>query len=151
MALIVYPTEGYDSFVDLIDANTTIAEYTLFSPQWLALTDTVKETYLRIATDRILNKIDTSLLIVDPCISKSCSIMAAHDLVFEISSSINPNTGLITKEKVGDLEVTYTHGNAQRQLKSRNTDPFPSTVKPCLSEYGAVFSLGVSQATIGKA
>lgn len=150
MALTVYPTTGYDSFVDLVAASGYINAYTTFGTQWTALTDSDKEIYLRMATDRIIHKIDVALLTgTDECVLKSCSIMAAHDLVFEISSSINPNTGLVTKEKVGDLEVNYTHGNVQRQLKNRNTNPFPASVRPCLTTYGAVFISGM-QSTLGK-
>lgn len=150
MALIVYPLDDYDSFVDITTATTYINSYTTFSSNWAAIDDATKEVYLRIATDRIIDKIDTLLLTgSNECILKSCSIMAVHDLVFEISSSVNPNTGLVTKEKVGDLEVNYTHGNVQRQLKNRNTNPFPTNVQTCLTGYGATFVSGI-QVTIGR-
>ena len=148
MALIVYPTADYDSYVSLVDAETTITSYTTFGTQWLALDDATKEIYLRIATARINDVIDSTLLDgTDACLSSSCSLMAINDLVFEISSSINPNDGLITKEKVGDLEVQYQHSYSKRS--SRNKNPFPPLVRTCLSGYGAEFS-NITRATLEK-
>ena len=148
MGLIVYPAAGYDSYVSLVDAENTIISYTTFGTQWLALDDATKEVYLRIATARINDVIDSVLLNgIDACLSGSCSMMAVHDLVFSISSSVNANDGLITKEKVGDLEVQYQHSYNKRS--SRNTNPFPPLVRTCLIGYGAEFS-SITRATLEK-
>lgn len=150
MALIVYPTTNYDSFISVSNANTVISNNTLFDTQWTALTDTQKEVYLRIATTRILNIIDTTLLDgTDACLVNSTALMAVRDLVFEISSAINPNTGLVSKEKAGDVEVTYYHGNANRQVNGRNTNPYPNDIIPCLTSYGAdINTTGIARATL---
>ena len=148
MALTIYPTADYDSYISILDADNIIASYTTFTTQWATLTDANKEVFLRIATSRIDNMIDSLLLDgVDACLANTCAIMAVHDLVFEISSSVNANDGLITKEKVGDLEVNYQHSYSKRS--SRNTNPYPPMVRPCLIKYGATFNYG--RATLERA
>jgi len=143
MSLIVYPTSDYDSFISVLDADSIIANNTLFNSNWTALTTTQKEVYLRIASTRILNVIDTALLDgTDSCLVKVSALMAVRDLVFEISSSINPNTGLVSSEKVGDLQVTYYHGNTNRQVRGKNMNPFPPEVVNCLADYDADIYLG---------
>lgn len=143
MSLIIYPTTNYDSFISLTDADTVISENTLFSSNWDLLSDANKEIYLRIATTRLLNVIDTSLLDgTDACLCKSCALMAVRDLVFEISTSVNPNTGLVSSEKVGDLQVTYYHGNSNRQVSGKNMNPFPQEIALCLSNYGVELPVG---------
>jgi|GEM_PF-4144607 hypothetical protein len=138
MALIVYPAEFYDTFVSISVANGYIGKYSPFNTNWNAVSDTNKEVLLRLATDRINAVIDSSLLEESDCIKKSCSLMAVRDLVFEISSSINANNGLVSKEKVGDIEVNYQH---KSRANGRETNPFPSSVVVCLNSYGASLSL----------
>ncbi len=148
MALIIYPADNYDSFVSVANANAYIGSYTTFITEWTALTDTQKEVFLRIATDRINDIVDSTLLTASDCLSKSCSLMAVRDLVFEISSAINPNNGLISKEKVGDIEVNYYQGQANK-VNGRNTNPFPSAVVTCLNSYGAnLTTTGLATATL---
>lgn len=101
MALTVYPTETYDSFISLVDALDVITKNSVHLASWTALTDAQQEVYLRIATSKILAVIDLSLLDgTDACLVKSCALMAIRDVVYAISSSVNPNTGLVSKEKV---------------------------------------------------
>lgn len=154
--LILYPNTDYDSFISVADADEVISNNSVHSAQWLALTEAQKEVYLRVATTRILN-ITTALDVLtyvaaNSCLPKSCALIGIHDVVYGISSEVNPNTGIVSKEKVGDLEVTYFHGNPNKQVKGRTTSPFPSEVKPCLESYGAVFSQGsIQRATLIKA
>lgn len=143
--LIIYPTTDYDSFVSVVDADTIISKNSLKNTEWTALTEAQKEVFLRIATTRILNAIDTSLLVEDVCIKNATALMAVRDLVFEISSSVNPNTGLISKEKVGNVEVTYFHGNPIHRITGRSTNPFPKEIIPCLQKYGADLTSGYIQ------
>lgn len=143
MALTIYPTEGYDSFISLADAGVVINENSLSSTEWFALTNTVKEVYLRLATTRILQAIDEDLLVgydaTLSCLPETTAMMAVHDLTYGLSSDINPNLGTITKEKVGDLEVQYKQRDG---AKGRVTSIFPSIVIPCLQTYGAKISNG---------
>lgn len=165
MALILYPTTGYDSFISEADATTLISSYSLQSSQWLALDVPTREVYLRIATSKILSVVstDTENLsgYLDPstyeastsCIPNSCALMAINDVVYQISAEINPNTGLISSEQVGDLKVTYFHGanTSSRQLSSKNKNPFPLEVRSCLMRYGASFSSsGIAQTTLER-
>jgi hypothetical protein len=152
MSLIIYPTGNYDSFVSVVDADTFITNYDPKSEDWLALTEAQKETYLRISTQRILDNVSTdadnadgyldesTYVASDSCLPKACSLMAIHDLVFSISSGVNENTGLVSKEKVGDVERSYFHGHTDKQVKGLNKNPFPQSVIKCLNSYGATVS-----------
>jgi hypothetical protein len=146
--------------MSVIEANS------LQASQWIALSDETQEVYLRIATTRILNSVsydysnptgyldEATYLASDSCLPKSCALMAIHDLAYGLSSEINPQTGLIAKERVGDLEVTYIHGanTSSKQLSSRETNPFPPSVQSCLKSYGAILSNGgFRQATLERA
>lgn len=137
--LIVYPDDKYDSFVSLDEANDYIFKNSVFNEQWDTIADDKKEIYLRIATKRILSVIDKDYLGTnDECLINSCSLMAVRDLVFNISSGVNENTGLITKEKVDSLEVTYYHGKITGRANGLDKNPFFG-VEDCLKEYGAIF------------
>lgn len=160
MALVIYPTTDYDSFVSIADANTIIEEYSLHNDLWSALSDAEKEVYLRVGTDRIFSVIstdDTDEAYLDStvydattsCLPKSNALMAIHDVVYGLSTSINPNKGLITKEKVGDLEVNYFQGYSKNPKSGIVTNPFPNIVKSCLETYGATFNLsGLTKASV---
>ncbi len=163
--LTLYPNIGADSFISLDDATIIITANSLQSSQWIALTDANKEVYLRIAYTNIVNNISYDItnidgyldpltyIALDSCLPKSQAMMAIHDVVYQISSEINPNTGLISKEKVGDLEVTYVHGanTSSKQLSSKNKNMFPQSVVKCLTSYGAnISSNGFTQATLER-
>lgn len=152
MALIIIPTVEGDSFISVLDADTVISKNSVHSAEWLTLTDTQKEVYLRIATSRILRVVSTDIKnengyldistydAAKSCLPKATAMMAVHDLAYGLSSEVNPNTGLVSKEKVGDLEVTYFHGNPLSQINSRKTTPYPNEVIPCLESYGALIT-----------
>ena len=142
--MIIYPDENYDSFISLAEADTIITENVIQYEEWLALPIATREIYLRIATTLILNvtkdlSIETYVA-AQSCLPKACALVAAHNFVYGLSSEVNPNTGLVSKEKAGDLEVSYFHGNPTSQAKSRVTNPFPITVTACLNSYGAQLS-----------
>lgn len=142
MALTIYPDTNYDSFISLVDANTFLSENSLQYSQWDALDDSTKEIYLRISFGRILGIIDLELIVEQSDIdnlAKANSLMAIHDLVYSISSSINPNVGAIVKEKVGDLEVEYSQKSGAKGI---SRSPFPSSAKTILSKYCEQLSLG---------
>jgi len=145
MALIVAPDTAWDSFISVQDAESIIIKNSVHSSKWLSLQDSEKEVYLRIATSRILSVISTDSTSPDgyfnesdydasfSCLPNASAFMAIHDITYELSSSINPNVGLITKEKIGDIEVAYK----QSKGKGIVTSPFPSRVAKCLESYGA--------------
>ena len=152
MALIIYPLTNYDSFISLTDADVIISNYSVNGSKWLALDTATKEVYLRIATDRILNVVSTDSLseygyldstTYDPltsCLPKACALIAMNDLDYLISKELNPNTGLVQKEKVGDIERTFFHGFPQKHIVGLNKNPFPSSVIKCLNSYGAMLN-----------
>lgn len=156
MSLIIFPATNSDSFITVADADTIITENVILSADWLALTEATKEVYLRIATSTIHSVVSTdstnadgyldelTYVYADSCLHKACALMAVHDLNYGLSSEINPNTGLVSKEKVGDLEVTYFHGNPLSRVSSRKTNPFPPSVINCLNSYGADVTSGSS-------
>jgi hypothetical protein len=161
MALTIYPASGYDSFITVADADTIITANSVQSATWLAMTEIEKEVYLRIATARIFNVVSTdtsnedgyldssTYVASESCLPKATALMAVHDLVYGLSSEINPNTGVVSKEKVGDLEVNYFHGYTDKQVRGRKTNPYPSIAIPCLNYYGANIQLSkLRQATL---
>ena len=142
MALIIYPDIDFDSLVSVVDATEVIVRNSVHSTDWITLSEPMQEVYLRIATQRILSVVEDTIPIDGECLPRSCALMAIHDLMYGLSSEVNPNTGLISKQKVGDLEETYFHGNPLSQVNSRNTNPFPSSVIKCLNAYGANVTSG---------
>lgn len=164
MALTIYPALSSDSFIAVADADTVITENSILSTDWLALTEVQKEVYLRIATSNIHSVVSTdssnidgyldseTYVYADSCLYKTCALMAVHDLTYGLSAEVNPNTGLVSKEKVGDLEVTYFHGNPLRQVSGRSNNPFPSSVIKCLNSYGAdvTSGSGIKQARLER-
>ena len=151
MALTIYPDTDYDSLISISDSSDIASNYSVHSTEWLALSESIREVYLRIATGRIFDVIDSTLLPTDSvphCVKKATTLMAVKDFMYGISSEVNPNTGAITKEKVGDIEVTYAHGNRSR-INSKNKNPFPSEVITCLNSYGAnLTTTGFTTATL---
>lgn len=156
MALVIYPNTDYDSFISVSDADGIINKFSVHVTTWEGLNDAQKEVYLRIATDRIFNAIDsdtyldsTTYVADDSCLPKATALMAIHDVVYEISSSVNPNQGLVSMERVGDLQVNYFHGNGKYPKGAKKTNPYPTEVYPCLTSYGAEFNVfGVLRAKV---
>jgi len=148
MALTVFPTTGYDTFIALADADTYITANSLQSADWLALSDIDREVYLRIQTKNILYKIDETLLgtVVIQCLATATAIMAVNDFRNSLSTALDRNDGLITKEKVGVIEVNYQ----QHRLNRKVPTVYPKEVRSCLITYGASFPSS-SQITLGKA
>lgn len=155
MALTIYPSEGYDSFISAEDANTFLEANSMYYDTCVGKHPDIaeQEVMLRIATRRILDVIDISLLPTDTtptCIAESCAFMAIHDCWYQISLDQNSNKGVITKEKVDGLEINYQHKyNATAKLMN----PFPSNVVKCLNSYGANITSGkssLSRATLIK-
>ena len=151
MSLTIYPTEGYDSFVSVADATSFLEKNSMYYAECVAKypDESSQEVLLRIATRRIIDTIDMSLFPVDSvplCISEATSLMAIHDCWYGLSVSQNDNQGLVSREKVGDLEVEYDHRNTK--TKAKVTSPFPDSVRTCLSNYGATFSYGLARATM---
>ena len=140
MALTLYPATNADSFVSVTDADTYISLNSVHSDQWEQFTTEQKEVYLRIAFTRLHGAMQIASDSTQPepssydptntCLPKSNAMMAVFDLAYGLSSEINPNTGVVIKERVeGAVEVSYAHSGYRN---GRVTDPFPADVKACV-------------------
>ena len=140
--LVVYPIDGFDSFISLDDANKFIANNSVFNNQWTELSDEKKEVFLRISTRRILDVIDTTLLNgdTDICLVNASASMAVRDLVFNISAGVNENKGAIIKEKVEGIEVQYYH-DSRTSIGALDKNPYRDVVN-CLNSFGAKLNTG---------
>lgn len=155
MALVIYPTADYDSFVSVADATTVIGNLTLYSEQWTALTSTEQEVYLRIACRFIEDGIDTDTYpYPDPmvdCIAESQSLIAIQDVVYGFSASVsNDESGAIKKQKVSSIEIEY-YDIASKT--SKFAPRVPEMAMPCLDALGFVAPTnisGLSQLTLGR-
>ena len=155
MSLVVYPLENAESYISVVDADTIITNKSVQSATWLALSEQEKEVYLRISYDFIIATCDSTLLpdwsIPDDvgCLAEVNALMASRDLVYSISSSINPNTGLIKRERVDTIEVEYDQSNNNGQGVS--TTLYDPSFKTCLVSYGYSPAVsGVQQMVLGK-
>jgi len=147
MALVVYPDDGYDSFISLDEANSWISTHSPHAYKWYELDDDTKEIYLRLHCQTIQDKIDITLLSdhINECVQYSNASMALNDVVYGITLNTNPNFGLVTKEKVGDVEIDY-----KQYVQNLNKPSLYTTfVKNCLRLYGATFNTGC-QILLGK-
>ncbi len=155
MALIIYPTDGYDSFVSVEEATTYITTLTTQGAAWEALDEATQEVYLRIACRNILMGIDQNVNpLPDPapaCLGESQSLMASQDLTYGISATTDVgDTGAIKKQKVATLEIEY-YDTASGVT---TTIPLvPKMAQPCLQSLGYYISpaiTGLSQTTLGR-
>ena len=155
MALIIYPTDSYDSFISVADATTVIDTLTLFSTEWGAITDTEKEIYLRIAMRRIVDGIDQDENpLPDPlpdCAGEAQALMAVQDVVYGISANTTTeSTGSIKKQKVASLEIEYYDTTSQT---TKMVSIIPAMARPCLEELGYELPpmvTGLKQTTLGR-
>ena len=154
MALIIYPDEGYDSFVTVIDATGYIDRLTMHGPAWAALEESDQEVYLRIACRNIEDGINLTVLpLPDPaplCLGESQSLMAVQDVVYGFSASTTTSTAQVKKQKVSTLEVEYfeTASGTTEQASL-----VPDMAMPCLVDLGYTSPssmTGLKQTTLGR-
>ena len=150
MALILPPDTGYDSFVSVADATTTIEMYTLDAATWAALSASDKEIYLRISTRRIEDGIDEDVYTIDPtdipiCLPEATAFLAIHDVVNNISGGASETsaTGAIKKEQVGSIVQEY-YDTKSSSDSSQSVNTIPSVAYPCLESIGFVFVSGIT-------
>jgi hypothetical protein len=132
MALIIYPLSGFDSFVTLEDTTSNLTNNVIDITAWTALTETVKEIYLRQATLLIKSRIDLDLVVSVDNLELATSLLANYAVGVDITDDtndgnikINEITGVIHKEY-------FTKGKASNAM--------PTNVVSLLSEYGFVGS-----------
>ena len=155
MALVIYPTADYNSFITVVDATTTISEYTLHSTVWTALTSEEKEVYLRIAARNIIDHVDQELTpfpdVMPTCVGQAQALMAVQDVVYGFSAQTTVDeTGAIKKEKVASLEIEY-YDTKSNSMKTASR--VPAMALPCLEDLGYAYSpsiSGLTQLTLGR-
>lgn len=154
MALIIYPTADYDSFITVADATTVVEELTLYASTWNALSVSEQEVYLRIAMRRIIDGIDQETdPLPDPmldCAGEAQALMAVEDVVYGISANVQPEVGSVKKEKVASLEIEYYDSVLG---KTRMVSIVPAMARPCLETLGYDVPpniIGLQQTTLGR-
>jgi len=152
--LTIYPNNGWDSFVTVADADDFISTLTITSASWLALVESDKEIYLRIATDTILFGIDLDTYpLEDPiteCLPQATALIAHHDVINGISANAaEVNTGEVKSQKVGTLKVEYFESAGG----VRSPSWIPRAAYDCLESINYVFastSTKFGQKTLGR-
>ena len=129
MALIIYPTEGYNSFATQAEADAKIATF-VSDNGYSALSPEQKEAYLIQATMLISNCPGITLPedVTENLISAQC-----YYAVYTITNdplAYDPNDKAIKSEKVGAIAVEYDTA----YKKASNT--FPPVVGGFLKPYG---------------
>ena len=154
MALVIYPTADYDSFITVADATTAISELTLHSTLWVALTTAEQEVYLRIAFRNIDDHVNQTLTpYADPiatCVGEAQALMAIQDVVYGTSTPDTDLNGAIKKQKVASLEIEYYDVSSGKVI---SVPIVPPMAVPCLETLGYIFSVSVgnlSQLTLGR-
>ena len=154
MALIIYPTADYDSFITVADADTVVSTLTLYDAQWSDKTTAEKEVYLRIAFRNIDDHVDQSLTpYPDPmpdCVGEAQALMAVQDVVYGTSTPDTDVNGAIKKQKVASLEIEYYDTSTGETV---SIPVVPPMAVPCLETLGYIFTPtvgGLSQTTLGR-
>ncbi len=132
MALIIYPSSGFDSFVTLADATSNLTNNVIDITAWTALTDTKKEIYLRQATLLIKSKIDLDLIVSVDNLELATSLLANHAVGVDITNDTND----------GNIKVNEITGVIHKEYftKGKASNAMPTNVTSLLSEYGFVGS-----------
>jgi len=140
--LVIYPNAGYNSFVDLPQADT-IAATLLGSDKYLALSEDDRKRYL-IAAFNYIQALDGIEFPVAPeeCINSAQVKIAVSEVNSPTFTSFG--TQEIKSAKVGPVSVTYTEDTTVGGISS--------DVKHCLEGYNAVFaSIGFNTVDLARA
>lgn len=131
MALVLYPTDGYNAFISLADCNTFLTENVPTSQRalWDALTDPDKELYIKQATLLIKNKITLPDTLEDD-LQHATAYLANYSVDKDMLNSSN-DSNLKRKRVEGVIDKEWFS-----PTKSDNN--FPDIVDLLLSSYGAV-------------
>ena len=150
MALIIYPAVGYDSFVNILEAQSYIDALTLDGPSWASLPVSTQETLLRVATRTIVSGIDQTLHpLPNPapvCLAEATALIASHDNVNSLTGGSTATTvsGALKSEKVGSLSVSYYDTKTTGGTTGR-VYVIPKIAMSCLESIGYVFKTTSSQ------
>ena len=132
--LIIYPTDLYDSFVSLADAETILTNNVPSSQltDWNNLLDSDKEIYLRQATLLIANKITLPATLEDN-LKRATTYLALHS-VGKVMTANDGKTGNIKRKRVeGVIDTEYFNAG-------QDSNSFPEIVTLLLKDYGTTSS-----------
>lgn len=128
MALIIYPTTNYNSYVSLADAEILIANNIINHTAWDALTSTQKELYLKQSTTLIRLKIQ------DPYEDATPSDLELATVYLAVSSIAVDMTESDGKDNLKRIKID---GAIEKEYftKSEKSNSFPDIVEALLSQY----------------
>lgn len=128
MSLIIYPTDSFNSYVSLADAEILITDNVVSHSAWDALTNTQKELYLKQATTLIRLKIQDPYVDVTPF---DLQLATAYLAVSSIAVDMTESDG---KDNVKRIKI---EGAIEKEYftKSEKSNSFPDIVEALLSAY----------------
>lgn len=128
MALIIYPTTDYNSYVSLADAEILITDNIISHSAWDALTSTQKELYIKQSTTLIRLKIQ------DPYEDATPSDLELATVYLAVSSIAVDMTESDGKDNLKRIKID---GAIEKEYftKSEKSNSFPDIVEALLSQY----------------
>lgn len=147
MALIVYPTTDWDSFVSVTRADTIIGGFVqdAGATAYIALTETEKEAILRQTALQI--QLCNGIVLPDDIeysLEYAQCYLTTHALETDMIT-YDPTADSVTSEAVDTLAVSYDVN------RKEGNDTFPPMVTKLLSRYGCITqSGGFSMAGLGR-
>lgn len=126
--MTIYPTDGWNSFCSVADANTIMAE-TIDPSAWNALTEAQKEAYLKQASLLIKLRIQPPDELEEDL--KTATVYLAN---YSIGKDMTNNSGDDNVKRLsidGAIEKEYF-------TKGARSNAFPSLVTQLLAQYGLV-------------
>ena len=86
MALVIFPNEGWNSYLDLVEVENLYNEYIINRENWDILSDIQKELYIKQATLLIKNKIN-DIEVVDDNIKLALVYLINYSLDKDMTNS----------------------------------------------------------------
>lgn len=132
LELVIYPADGANSFISLVDANAIILA-SLDHALWGALVMEDKMRWLMFTYEKffLLKDFVPPTDLVDSCLPTAQAKTAVHSLVYSLNE-LKPEQQTRIDE-MGPLSIEYFKNE---QLDRLSIDDFPETVLPCLELYG---------------
>lgn len=129
--LVIYPTDSYDSFCSVADADTIITNYVPDSETWLALTEPQKEVYLRQATETVKGQVLCLPGTLEEDLKKATAYTANYSIT--TPTAVDSGKGNIKKKTIVDVvETEWFYPTKANEL--------PENVVKLLAQYCVVSS-----------
>lgn len=134
MALVIYPTTGWNSYLSEADATALLTANVIDLAAWTALSSANKEIYLRQSSTLI------RLSIVDPIDEDSSLTTAPNDIKLATAYLANYSIGLtmINDDGKDNLKRLKIEGAIEKEwfTKAKQSNSFPDIVNQLLAQYG---------------